>query len=94
MIGTGSAERREAGELLAADEIEHGFAVVEVADLERGGWLRLGAAPTRAGDQAPNHRHDARRDFAAAVDGQRLRGHRAEGALAAAVFGRASAWRD
>ena len=34
MIGAGRAERREAGEFLAAHEIQHGVAVVEVADLE------------------------------------------------------------
>ena len=36
MIGAGSAERREARESLAADEIQHRLAVVEVADLESG----------------------------------------------------------
>ena len=35
VIGARSAERREAGELFAADEFEHGFAVVEVTDLVR-----------------------------------------------------------
>ena len=98
MIGAGSAERGEAGEFLAAHEIQHRFAVVEMSDLEgrggcarwkRGDWLRFGACPhsTRARNHPANRRHDPRSHFAAAVDGECLRGHRAEGALAAGVLG-------